>query len=68
MFGGIQLIGGWGLLLGPLVVRLAGTDEAALNVGTPELWDGTRWRIPPVYSDEPCLARKIMAPPAGVTP
>lgn len=31
-------------------------------------WDGTRWRIPPVYSDEPCLARKIMAPPAGVTP
>jgi predicted PurR-regulated permease PerM len=23
MFGGVELIGGWGLILGPLVVRLA---------------------------------------------
>jgi predicted PurR-regulated permease PerM len=29
MFGGIELIGGWGLLMGPLIVRLA--KEALLN-------------------------------------
>jgi predicted PurR-regulated permease PerM len=23
MFGGVELVGGWGLILGPLVVRLA---------------------------------------------
>lgn len=40
MFGGVQLIGGWGLLLGPLVVRLAKEaivirSEAMASTGTP---------------------------------
>lgn len=41
MFGGVELIGGWGLLMGPLVVRLAkealaiATDQRAAAVAPP---------------------------------
>ncbi len=31
-------------------------------------WDGTRWQIPPVYSEEPCLYHKTMPLPAGAHP
>ena len=44
-----------------------GVEEVVTSSGMIR-WDGAQWRIPPVYSDEPCLARKIMSPPPGVRP
>ncbi len=31
-------------------------------------WDGREWVFPTVYSDEPCLARRMGTPPPGVRP
>ncbi len=31
-------------------------------------WDGTRWQIPPVYSEEPCLYHRTMPLPPGAHP
>ncbi len=44
-----------------------GIEEVVTSSGMIR-WDGNQWRIPPVYSDEPCLARKVMTPPPGVKP
>jgi hypothetical protein len=44
-----------------------GIEEVVTSSGMIR-WDGTQWRIPPVYSDEPCLARRVMSPPPGAKP
>lgn len=31
-------------------------------------WDGTQWRLPTIYSEEPCLYHKTMPLPAGAHP
>ena len=31
-------------------------------------WDGTQWRMPPVYSEEPCLYHRTMPLPPGAHP
>lgn len=31
-------------------------------------WDGSQWRFPPVYSEEPCLYHKTMPLPPGAHP
>ena len=47
--------------------KLEKNDEIVTSSGMIR-WDGTHWRFPPVYSDEPCLFHKVMAPPKGVRP
>ena len=74
---GTWIVNAWGypVAMAPGNVDIYGTVDAEGD-GIEEVvtssglirWDGTQWRIPPVYSDEPCLARKIMTPPPGVTP
>lgn len=44
-----------------------GIDEIITSSGMIR-WDGSRWRFPPVYSDEPCLFHRVMEPPKGVRP
>ena len=44
-----------------------GIDEVVTSAGTIR-WNGSRWLMPTVYSDEPCLARKVMSPPTGTRP
>jgi Domain of unknown function (DUF1929) len=45
------------------VLSLAGTDEAALNVETPELWDGTSWRpLTGARRELPYYPRTFVAP------
>lgn len=44
-----------------------GIDEVVTSSGLIR-WDGNRWRFPPVYSDEPCLFRKVMPLPPGARP
>ncbi len=41
-----------------------GIDEIVTSSGLIR-WDGTQWRFPKVYSEEPCLAHKIFDPPSG---
>ena len=41
-----------------------GIDEIVTSSGLIR-WDGTQWRFPRVYSEEPCLAHKIYDPPPG---
>ena len=48
MFGGVELIGGWGLLLGPLVLRLA---KEALAIA----YEPTRTEQEPARSGEPVV-------------
>ncbi|MBA2291507.1 MAG: hypothetical protein H0W15_03515 [Gemmatimonadales bacterium] len=54
-------------IYGTVDIEADGIDEVVTSSGLIR-WDGKRWRIPVVYSDEPCLARKVMPPPPGVTP
>lgn len=44
-----------------------GVDDVVTSSGLIR-WNGAEWVFPPVYSDEPCLARRVMAPPPGVRP
>lgn len=44
-----------------------GVDEIVTSSGLIR-WDGAQWKFPPVYNDEPCLAHKVMAAPAGARP
>lgn len=45
-----------------------GDVDAALTSSGLIRWDGTQWRIPPVYSEEPCLYHRTMPIPAGARP
>ena len=74
---GTWLVDGWGFPLAKMSgnVDIYGTvdsngdgiDEVVTSGGTIR-WDGTRWLMPTIYSDEPCLARRVMSPPKGVRP
>lgn len=74
---GTWIIDGWGqpVARSPGNVDIYGTvdadhdgiDEVVTSSGLIR-WDGNRWKFPPVYSDEPCLFRKVMPPPKGVRP
>jgi hypothetical protein len=44
-----------------------GIDEVVTSSGLIR-WNGTQWVFPTVYSDEPCLARRVLPPPPGVRP
>ena len=44
-----------------------GIDEVVTSAGLVR-WDGERWAFPEVYRDEPCMLRRVMSPPPGVTP
>jgi hypothetical protein len=48
-------------------VRDGDTDAVLTSSGLIR-WDGKQWRIPPVYSEEPCLYHRTMPIPAGARP
>lgn len=66
---------GWPVATAPGKVDIYGTadvegdgiEEVITSAGMIR-WDGTAWRFPVVYEDEPCLAHKVMAPPPGWRP
>jgi hypothetical protein len=74
---GTWLVDGWGFpvarmagnvdIYGTVDSNNDGIDEVVTSGGTIR-WDGTRWLMPTIYSDEPCLARRVMTPPSGVRP
>ncbi|MEO5799249.1 MAG: hypothetical protein ABIZ70_15615 [Gemmatimonadales bacterium] len=74
---GTWIIDGWGNpiarsdgnvdIYGTVDADKDGIDEIVTSSGLIR-WDGSRWRFPPVYADEPCLFHKVMAPPRGVRP
>ena len=74
---GTWLVNGWGIpvatmrgnvdLYGTVDSNGDGIDEVVTSAGVIR-WDGSRWLMPTVYSDEPCLARRVMTPPKGVRP
>ena len=74
---GTWLVDGWGFpvarmsgnvdIYGTVDSDRDGIDEVVTSAGTIR-WDGTRWLMPTVYSDEPCLARRVMSPPTGTRP
>jgi hypothetical protein len=74
---GTWLVDGWGFpvarmagnvdIYGTVDSNNDGIDEVVTSGGVIR-WDGTRWLMPTIYSDEPCLARRVMAPPSGVRP
>ncbi len=74
---GTWLVDGWGFPVAKMSgnVDIYGTvdsdgdgiDEVLTSAGTIR-WDGTRWLMPTVYSDEPCLFRRVMTPPPGARP
>lgn len=74
---GTWLVDGWGFpvarmsgnvdLYGTVDSDADGIDEILTSAGTIR-WDGSRWLMPTVYSDEPCLARQVMSPPTGARP
>jgi hypothetical protein len=49
------------------VVNDGGSDAVVTSSGLIR-WDGTQWRFPAVYSEEPCLFHETMPVPAGHTP
>lgn len=74
---GTWIVDGWGYTIartggnvdiyGTVDTDRDGIDEIVTSSGLIR-WDGTQWKFPPVYSDEPCLAHRVMAPPRGVRP
>jgi hypothetical protein len=68
------LVDGWGLVVGRATghVDIYGTsdpdgdgiDDVITSRGVIH-WDGTAWRFPAIYSEEPCLMHQVMAPPPG---
>ena len=74
---GTWIIDAWGIpvakapgnvdLYGTVDANGDGIDEIVTSSGMIR-WDGTQWQLPPVYSDEPCLARRTLPPPPGVMP
>lgn len=74
---GTWLVDGWGNrvatmpgnvdIYGTIDSDADGIDEVVTSAGLIR-WDGSRWLMPTVYSDEPCLARRVMTPPRGVRP
>lgn len=74
---GTWLVDGWGIpvakmsgnvdIYGTVDSDNDGIDEVVTSAGTIR-WNGSRWLMPTVYSDEPCLARKVMSPPNGTQP
>lgn len=74
---GTWIVDGWGHpvarssgnvdIYGTIDANHDGIDEIVTSSGLIR-WDGLQWRFPPVYSDEPCLAHKVMGPPQGVHP
>ncbi len=44
-----------------------GIDEVATSAGLIR-WDGSAWRIPEVYRDEPCMLHRVTGAPPGWTP
>lgn len=74
---GTWLLDGWGRVVGrwPGNVDVYGTidgdhdgiDEVLTSRGLIR-WNGTAWDFPEIYSEEPCLARRSMTPPPGVSP
>lgn len=74
---GTWIVNGWGWpvarapgnvdIYGTVDANGDGIDEIVTSSGLIR-WDGTQWRFPPVYSDEPCLAHQVMAPPPGARP
>lgn len=71
------IVDGWGIpiarapgnvdIYGTVDADHDGIDEIVTSSGLIR-WDGTQWRFPPVYPDEPCLFHKVMPPPPGVRP
>lgn len=41
-----------------------GIDEVVTSAGV-ILWDGSEWRFPQVYRDEPCMLHRVTDPPPG---
>lgn len=74
---GTWIIDGWGNTIarangnvdiyGTVDVNHDGIDEIVTSSGLIR-WNGVQWKFPPVYTDEPCLFHKVMAPPRGVRP
>jgi hypothetical protein len=74
---GTWIVNGWGItvarsggnvdMYGTVDANQDGVDEILTSSGLIR-WDGTQWKFPPVYNDEPCLAHKVMTPPKGVRP
>lgn len=74
---GTWIVDGWGTpvarsdgnvdIYGTVDADRDGIDEIVTSSGLIR-WDGSRWKFPTVYSDEPCLAHKVMTPPRGVRP
>lgn len=42
-------------------------DEVVTSSGLIR-WNGIAWSFPTVYSDEPCMTRRVLPPPPGVRP
>jgi hypothetical protein len=71
---GTWIVDGWGYpvariagnvdIYGTVDVEKDGIDEIVTSSGLIR-WDGTQWRFPAVYSEEPCLAHKVFDPPKG---
>ncbi len=49
------------------VINDGGIDAIVTSSGLIH-WDGTKWRFPDSYSEEPCLFHQIMNPPPGAHP
>lgn len=71
---GTWVVDGWGTVLAraPGKVDIYGTTDpdgdGIEDVVTSRgviYWDGTAWRFPAVYSEEPCLLHQVMSPPPG---
>jgi hypothetical protein len=71
---GTWVVNGWGYpvakipgnvdIYGTVDVERDGIDEIVTSSGLIR-WNGSEWRFPTVYSEEPCLAHKIFDPPKG---
>ncbi len=48
-------------------VNIKGVDAIVTSSGLIQ-WNGSEWRFPTVYDEEPCLAHRVMTPPTGSRP